>query len=49
MFNWLVVGIAWLMGFAYVAGITTAMLVMYLFPLPGRVLDICWQKYKDSK
>ncbi|QVW28713.1 hypothetical protein pEaSNUABM8_00216 [Erwinia phage pEa_SNUABM_8] len=49
MFNLLVVAIGWLCGAAYVAGLGTAILFSMLWPLPGRALDSCWKKYKESK
>ncbi|ANZ48771.1 hypothetical protein BIZ83_gp082 [Erwinia phage vB_EamM_ChrisDB] len=49
MFNALVTVIAWTCGAAYVAGLFTAVLIAQLWPMPGRVLDSCWKKYKESK
>ena len=49
MFNWIVIIVAWIAGAAYVAGLATAMLVVYLFPMPGRRLDNCWKKLKEIK
>lgn len=49
MFNVLVTIIGWTCAAAYVAGLATAILITQIWPMPGRVLDSCWKKYKDSK